>query len=111
MTTSFDTVTIPNASPEKPKLIGSLHFEIEITGLTDDYTDITALSAKAGRTNMVTLLSGVTSLQTSGTKGTLVLEDGQTITNCAIVGDIDVEELPGGTWWKYKTKFVKDYAA
>lgn len=113
MTTSFDGTTIPNASPIKEKAIGSLHWEAEIEAYTDDYGDITDLRAKAGRTSTAVLLSGKTSVQTTGTKGTLVLEDGQTITDCVIVGEIEDEEVPGTglKWWKYRMKFVKDYAA
>jgi len=113
-TITFDGVELKNPSPLRPKVIYNSHFEIEIECLTEDFADITAIVAKSGITKTTTLLSGKTSVQTTGTKGSLVITGidlAGTYTNCAIMGEVTYEELPGGTKWKYKVKFVKDYAA
>lgn len=110
MTITFDGVELKNASPRKPKVIYGSHFEIEFDCLTEDIADVTAIEAKTGITKTSVLLSGKTSAQTTGTKGTLSIH-GTSYTNCAIVDGVTSEELPGGTRWKYRVKFVKDYAA
>lgn len=113
-TITFDSVELKNPSPLKPKEIYGSHFEVEIDCLTETFADVTAIIAKSGITKTTVLLSGKTSAQTTGTKGSLVITGGDlagTYTNCAIMGEITYEELPGGTRWKYKVKFVKDYAA
>jgi hypothetical protein len=109
MTTTFDSVTLVNPSPQKLKVTNSEVFEIAIDCLTDSYADITAIKAKAGIANKTTLVSGKTSIQTTGTKGSLVLE-GDTYTNCVIMEPVQVEELEGSarTWWKYRVSIAQD---
>ena len=109
MTTVFDSVTLQNPSPQKIKVTNSEVFEIAVECLTNDYDDITAIKAKAGIANKTTLVNGKTSIQTTGTKGSLVI-DGDTYTNCVIMEPIQVDELEGTgkTWWKYRVSFAKD---
>lgn len=112
MTTTFAGLVIENASPQKPKIRGALHWEIEIEGATETKANAEALAALAGTTKTRTLIGGETSVQTTGTKGTLILEDGQTITNCAILDGVQITEQPGtgGGLWKFTLKLVKDCA-
>jgi len=113
-TIEFDSVELKNPAPLKPKEIYGCHFEIEIECVTDSFADITAIIAKSGITKTSVLLSGKTSVQTTGSKASLVITGcdlANTYTNCAIMGEVTYEEIPPGNWWKYKVKFVKDYAA
>jgi len=110
MTVTFDTtVILVNPSPQKPKITNSEVFEIVIDCLTSDYADITAIKAKAGIAEKTRLVSGKTSIQTTGTKGPLVLPSG-TYTNCVIMEPIQVEEIEGtaAKWWKYRVSFAQD---
>ena len=110
MTVTFDTtVTLVNPSPQKPKVTNTEVFEIVIDCLTDNYADITAIKAKAGIANKTVLVSGRTSIQTTGTKGPLIIPSG-TYTNCVIVEPIQVEEVEGtaAKWWKYRVSFAQD---
>jgi len=110
MTVTFDTtVVLVNPSPQKPKITNSEVFEIVIDCLTDNYADITAIKAKVGIANKSVLVSGKTSIQTTGTKGILVIPSG-TYTNCVIMEPIQVEEVEGtaATWWKYRVSFAQD---
>lgn len=111
MTTTavFDGTNLVNASPYKPTFTSTESFEITIDCITSLWTDVTAIKAKAGICKKTTLLSGKTAVQTTGTKGSLVIA-GDTYTFCAIENGIQVSEVPGtaNQWWKYSMKFVQD---
>jgi len=109
MAVTFDSVPLINPSPQKPKVTYTEVFEIVIDCLTDNYANITAILAKAGIANKTTLVSGKTSIQTTGTKGSLVIPSG-TYTNCVIMEPIQVEEVEGtaAKWWKYRVSIAQD---
>ena len=109
MAVTFDSVALTNPSPQKPKITNSEVFEIAIDCLTNNYADITAIKGKAGIANKTTLVSGKTSIQTTGTKGSLVIALG-TYTNCVIMEPIQVEEVEGtaAKWWKYRVSIAQD---
>lgn len=113
-TVTFDSVEIKNVAPLKPKRSPN-SFEVKIEGQTDDYTDITNLTAKAGKATKALLLSEKVGIQTTGTKGSLVISgfggalDG-TYTNCVIMGDVQVDEVEGtgGNYWRYTVNIAQD---
>lgn len=109
MTISFDSVTLPTRSPIVSGRVGSLQQEWTFECLTAILSDIDTLHAKCGRTKVTTLLNGKTSVQTTGTVGSLVV-DGTTYTNCSIVGPIEVREVPGSNkgLWIYTVKIVRN---
>ena len=114
MTVTFDSTTLVNASPEKPMVIGSggaSVFEVQVDCLTNNYADVTAIVAKAGYCRKATTITGTTAVQTTGTKGSLVLPSG-TYTNCVIENGVQIEEVEGtaGKWWKYSMKFIRSTA-
>jgi hypothetical protein len=109
-TYTFDSTTLQNVAPLNPIVIGSgTSFEITVQCATEDYADITAIQGKAGVANKNVLVGGKTHIQTTGTKGTLVLGP-LTVTNCVIMDGVKVEEIPGngGLWWKYSMTFAQD---
>jgi len=105
----FDNVTLTNPSPQKPKVTYTEVFEIVFDCLTNSYTDITNIQAKAGIANKNTLVGGKTHIQTTGTKGSLVIGS-TTYTNCVIMEPIQVEEVEGtgAAWWTYRISFAQD---
>lgn len=109
MSYTFDSTALINPGPLKPMIINDEVFEITIDCMTEDYADITAIKAKAGLCKKTILLSGHTCVQTTGTKGTLVLGS-DSYTNCAIEGGVQVKEIEGTAAgaWKYSMKFVQD---
>jgi hypothetical protein len=111
MTTSvsFNDVDLKSPSPVRPRVTGDCGFEITFDCMTDDYDDIQDLIDFGGITNRFTLLSGKTVIQTTGTIGDLDI-GGDTYENCAIMGPIQVNEIPGtgGIWWKYRVSFAQD---
>lgn len=114
MTYTFDSVTLKDVAPLSPTVIGSGNsFEISIDCFTDSYTDITNIQAKAGIANKTVLVSGKVHIQTTGTKGTLVLGSLGTINNCVIMDGIRIEEKlgTGGKYWKYSMTFAQDTSA
>jgi len=110
MTYTFDSTPLINVGPLAPTVSAGDSFEISVQCTTNSYADITAIQAKAGIANKVILVSGKTSIQTTGTKGTLVLGSLGTITNCVIMDSVKIEELQGtgGHWWKYSMTFAQD---
>ena len=109
MTTTFDSVALKNVAPREPE-ISNDSWEITLDCATNDYSDITAIQAKAGTAKKKTLLSGKTAIQTTGTKGTLSLE-GVSYTNCVIMEAIDVKEQRGTgstPWWKYTVRIAQE---
>jgi len=108
MTIYFDTVELVNASPLKPKE-DQRSFEVTIECMTEDYTDVEAMIARAGKTAVATLLTGQTAVQTTTKCGRLDMH-GDVHEKCVIVGGVQVDEVEGtgGTYWKYKMRFVQD---
>jgi len=107
-TVTFDGVELKNVGPLKPKEDQD-NFEITIECLTDDYTDIDEMIARAGKATSSKLLSGKTAIQTTGTSGTLVIGENM-YTNCVIMDGVQVEEEPGTgptPKWKYKMRFMQ----
>ena len=113
-TVTFNSLPLSRPSPLKPKVITGLSFEITIDCMTDDYTEIENLQAYAGVVNKFTLLSGEVIIQTTSGLYDLVItaDEGlsDTFSNCAIVGGIQANEVPGtgGKWWKYRVTFAQD---
>jgi hypothetical protein len=113
-TVTFDSVEIKNVAPLKPKRTPN-SFEVKLEGQTDDYTDVTNITAKAGHATKSLLLSEKFMIQTTGTKGSLVISgfggalDG-TYTNCVIMGDIQVDEVEGtgGNYWRYSMTIAQE---
>lgn len=103
----FDGAELRNPVPLMPKE-HKHKFELRFECRTDDYEDILEIISRAGKSTAHPLLSGKTKIQTTGTVGDLEISgydasiDG-TYEKCVIIGDVDVEEIPGtgGTWWKY----------
>jgi len=106
VTVTFDSVELMNPSPVRKTVVGSLGLEVTFTCLTDDYTDISSLLAKSGHTSKTVLLSGKTSVQSTGTVGTLSIGS-DSYTKCSINGPVQVEEV-SPVWWRYTVSFVQD---
>jgi len=87
---------------------GSDAFEVTFDCVTTDLTKITALTAKMGTVTKSRLIDGRMSVQTTGTKGTLVL-NGTSYTNCVIT-DIRVKELFGTRFggYSYTISFARE---
>lgn len=106
-TVTFDGVELKTVGPLKPKEDQD-NFEITIECVTNVKNDIDEMIARAGKSAAATLLSGKTKIQTTGMLGTLEI-DGVEHENCAIMGGVQIEEVEGtgGTYWKYKMRFVQ----
>lgn len=106
---TFDGITLPNPAPIRYTQTADT-FEITIEGFDTSRTTIDALIAKASRSAKSTLLSGKVKVQTLGTKGDLVIGS-DTYTNCVIMDDVKVEEVPGtgaSPKWRYTIKFLQE---
>lgn len=109
-TITFDGTKLYTRAVRKRK-IGTIVYEWTFDCITDDSANIDAIVAKAGICTVTTLLSGKTSVQTTGTSGTLVI-DTESYTECAIKDPITVQELPGSQlgYWTYTVTIVRDTA-
>lgn len=108
MTTTFDTVTLTNASPEQPgfairaterilidgksKMVAAANYGRmhRFTCMTEDFGDITDLLAKAGSPFTLTV-------------------EGTAYTNCYLTNRVSVGAVPGNPGaWTYSCEFVQD---
>lgn len=109
VTTTFNGVTVKSRQVTSLRKIYGKVFEITFDCVTTDYTDISNLEVLAGViVSKTTTIYGKTSIQTTGTKATLVL-NGTSYTNCAIMSLVATEVY--GTvlrTWKYTVSFAQE---
>jgi hypothetical protein len=107
----FDGSTMKSREVTKLFLLGSsgdIAFEASINCRTTAYTVYTDLVAKAGRCYKTVLLNGKTSVQSTGTAGTLVI-NGSSYSNCYIE-NISAAETPDSLFsvWDFTVNFVRE---
>jgi hypothetical protein len=92
ITTTFDSVPIQVRQITNMKIEASDVFEVTFDCVTTSLTLITNLTAKAGTVTKTRLIGGKMSVQTTGTKGTLVI-NGTSYTNC-VIDSVVIREAP-----------------
>lgn len=108
MTITFNSIQLATRSQIQHSRIGSDSQEWTFDIISSD-ASWNALTSLAGHCRKTTLMSGKTSVQTTGTKATLAI-DGISYTNCAIIGGVRISELRGSSKsrWIYSVTFVRD---
>lgn len=111
MTVTFDGTTLLTREPITSEQVGSLDQRWTFECYAAALSDISTLIGKGGRCRAITLLSGKTSVQTTGTVGTLSI-DGTTYSNCSIIGPIIIHEMPASSKskWFYTVTIVRKTA-
>jgi hypothetical protein len=109
MTVTFDSTVLLTREPITAEQVGALDLRWTFECYAAALSDISTLSGKGGRCRTVTMLNGKTSVQTTGTVGTLAI-DGTSHTNCSILGPIVIREMPASAKakWFYTVTIVKN---
>jgi len=107
----FDGTTMRSREIVKLFLLGSsgdLVFETTVACRTTAYSEYIDLVGKAAHCYKTTVITGKTSVQSTGTKGTLVL-NGSTYTNCYIesISAAEVAESLLAVW-DFTVSFVRE---
>ena len=108
MTVTFDSTTLLTREPITSDQVGALDVRWTFECYAAALSDISTIIGKGGRCRTVTMLNGKTSVQTTGTVGSLVI-DGTTYTNCSIIGPFVIREMPASAKakWFYTVTIVK----
>jgi hypothetical protein len=105
---TFNGVAIQSRQITRERIEGNKVFEVTLDCITDTYSDITSLSTLMGAVTKSRLISGFTSIQTTGTKATLII-NGTSYTNC-VIDSLEVREVPNTLLgvWSYTISFARE---